>query len=70
MRVKAYLVLIDTQDGGLDIVAVRLTHGAAQAIANATPGAFVERWNATKETTLQTVERVETDAPYLKIANG
>lgn len=49
MRVKVYLVLRDIEGGGSEVIATRLTQGAADNIANNTPGAYTRRFIATKE---------------------
>ncbi len=52
-------MLRETADGD-DVIAVRLTQGAAQAIAAQTPGARWERFHASKEDQLteQEAERL------------
>lgn len=49
MRVKVYIVLRDIEGGGSEVIATRLTQGAADNIANNTPGAYTRRFFATKE---------------------
>ena len=49
MRVKVYLVLRDVEGGGAEVIATRLTQGAADNIAKQTPGAYTLRFIATKE---------------------
>lgn len=49
MRVKVYLVLRDVEGGGAEVIATRLTQGAADNIAAQTPGAYTRRFIATKE---------------------
>lgn len=49
MRVKVYLVLRDLAGGGQEVLAARLTQGAADLIAAGIPGAYTHRLIATKE---------------------
>lgn len=49
MRVKIYLVLRNVDGGGQEVLAARLTQGAADLIAQGISGAYTRRWVATKE---------------------
>lgn len=63
MRVKVYLVLRDVGSGGQEVIATRLTEGAAMNIAGQTPGAYVRRFIATKE-----LELVAPEEPRVRTA--
>ena len=64
MRVKVYLVLRDVEGGGSEVIATRLTQGAADSVRDATPGAYTRRFIATKELELV----VDEEAPLVRSA--
>ncbi len=65
MRVKVFIVLRNVEGGGCEVIATRLTQGAADNIARQTPGAYTRRFIANKE-----LELIEADEEATRVVRS